>query len=232
MPATCASASAWTPTGVASTGTSHASASSTASPKPSRSEGTSTALAALTHSGTRSGSTPAERQQRHARSLRERARAIVALLGARWIGGEQDERLLGLQFELRACPRARQRPEAIEVHATRQHARAPARGASRQFLRERRGGGGEQPDRRQHRRGGQTRARVANVGAVHRQRAHSRRHDERRPRRQAEVRVDDLKARLRVTLAQRARRARERSGAGGNSYSSTSTPSSRRSADT
>ena len=57
-PSTPASACACIPTGVASTGTSHASASSTASPKPSRSEGTTTALAALTHSGTRSGSTP------------------------------------------------------------------------------------------------------------------------------------------------------------------------------
>ena len=45
------------PTGVASTGTSQASASSAASPKLSRSDGTSTALAALTHSGTWSGST-------------------------------------------------------------------------------------------------------------------------------------------------------------------------------
>ena len=51
-------ACAWTPTGVAATGTSHASASSTASPKPSRSLGTTTALAALTHNGTRVGATP------------------------------------------------------------------------------------------------------------------------------------------------------------------------------
>ncbi len=45
------------PTGVATTGTSQASASSTASPSPSRSDGITTALAALTHSGTSSGGT-------------------------------------------------------------------------------------------------------------------------------------------------------------------------------
>src|SRR5690348_3107129 len=56
-PAIPLSASGWIPTGVASTGTSHASASSTASPKPSRSDGTSTAFAALTHSGTSAGAT-------------------------------------------------------------------------------------------------------------------------------------------------------------------------------
>ncbi len=51
------------PTGVASTGTSQASASSAARPNPSRSDGTTTALAALTQSGTRSGSTSPQRQQ-------------------------------------------------------------------------------------------------------------------------------------------------------------------------
>ncbi len=57
VPSTSFSTSGAIPTGVLSTGTLQASASSAASPKPSRSEGTSTALAALTHSGTRSGST-------------------------------------------------------------------------------------------------------------------------------------------------------------------------------
>ena len=81
------------PTGVARTGTSQASASSTASPKPSRSDGTSTALAALTHRGTRSGSTRAERRAaRTPAASRERERAIVALLRTGGVGGEQEVR--------------------------------------------------------------------------------------------------------------------------------------------
>ncbi len=57
VPGTPASAWGAIPTGVASTGTSQASASSTASPNPSRSEGAITALTAFTHSGTADGST-------------------------------------------------------------------------------------------------------------------------------------------------------------------------------
>ena len=71
------------PTGVASTGTSQASASSTDKPKPSRSEGTSTQLAALIQSATLSGgtppsvssSTPAARASESARSWRFSLRA-------------------------------------------------------------------------------------------------------------------------------------------------------------
>jgi hypothetical protein len=56
VPATPARASAAIPTGVAITGTSHASASSTARPKLSRSDDEMTAFAALTHRGTADGS--------------------------------------------------------------------------------------------------------------------------------------------------------------------------------
>ena len=68
------------PTGVENTGTSQASASSTARPNPSRSEGTSTALAALTHSGTAAGLDVAESQQL-AHVAGDGLGAVVALLG-------------------------------------------------------------------------------------------------------------------------------------------------------
>ena len=99
-PAIPSSASGAIPTGVASTGTSHASASSTASPKPSRSDGTSTALAALTHSGTSSGCTSPSVSS--GTSPATAARAVEALLRARRVGGEQQAGRVGVEPEPRA----------------------------------------------------------------------------------------------------------------------------------
>ena len=127
VPATCASASVWMPTGVASTGTSHASASSTASPKPSRSDGTSTALAALTHSGTRSGSTPPSAAT-PPRSLRERGRDRGA---SRRAPDRLGTGRMAPQGRVRAAPRAcarasgRKRSRSTPQGST---ARAGARG--------------------------------------------------------------------------------------------------------
>ena len=107
------------PTGVARTGTSQASASSTASPNPSRSEGTSTALAALTHNGTWLGSTFSSIEQR--RVTGDGARAIVALLGAPGVGGEQQVGAARIEPERGASRGPRDRPEAFGVHAAREH---------------------------------------------------------------------------------------------------------------
>ena len=120
VPATPASASGWIPTGVASTGTSQASASSTASPKPSRSEGTSTALAALTHSGTSAGcdacrasAAPRRPRPARARSWRFSGRA----------GSAGNSRYGPLRVEAEGAPglRARDRPEAPHVDAAGEH---------------------------------------------------------------------------------------------------------------
>ena len=132
VPWTPSSASGWMPTGVASTGTSQASASSTARPKPSRSEGTSTALAALTHSGTRSGST-AEREQLGARPLGDRERAVMPLLGSRGVGREQQVGRSGSRPSSARAARARSAGSA-PVDSARQHLRAPARARARQLL--------------------------------------------------------------------------------------------------
>ena len=92
VPAIPSSASGWTPTGVASTGTSQASASSTARPKPSRSDGTSTTSAALTHDGTSSGGDVPERQELRPGALGDLAGAVGALLRAGGVGREEGER--------------------------------------------------------------------------------------------------------------------------------------------
>ena len=139
------------PTGVASTGTSQASASSTARPKPSRSDGTITALAALTHSGTRSGSTePSVSSVAPVRSATATARSCL-FSGRAGSAGNSRYGPRGRDRARRAparggsagsarCPRRRAAPRARR--------RAAAPGQRRQ---EWRGDGGGKVDQRQHR---------------------------------------------------------------------------------
>ncbi len=137
----------------------------------------------------------AERQQLDSRGVRERERAIVVLLRAGGVCGKQEVRQPGVQAQLGACLRAGKRMEAIEVHAAGQHLRAPPRRPSGQFAHQRRGGGGEQVDQRQYGGGGDARAGMAEVCAVHRQRTHSGRDREGGPGGEAKVRVHDVEAR-------------------------------------
>ena len=154
-PSTSSRASGWMPTGVASTGTSQASASSTASPKPSRSEGTRTALAALIHRGTLDGVDAAQREQLDLDRARERERAVVALLRAGGVGCEQQVRPRGVEAQLGARLRSWQRAEALEIHAAGQHLRpAPCRAARQSPAR-------AEPRRRREGRSSGSAARVA-----------------------------------------------------------------------
>ena len=141
------SASGAIPTGVASTGTSQASASSVASPNPSRSDGTSTALAALTNSGTRSGSTPPSVSS--ARVAGDLLRAIEALLGPRRVGREQHVRAVGIEPELGARVGARRcglkRPSVDAAGST---ARRPGGAAQRGICSRQRLGDRRRRDRR------------------------------------------------------------------------------------
>ena len=220
-PATPSSACGCTPTGVASTGTSHASASNAASPNPSASEGTTTALAAFTHSGTCSGATPPRvcscTDPRRGGflsppvaggaapcaelSARERHRAVVALAGACGVRREQQAGGMRVQTQLGAGARARDRVEALHVHAARQHLHLPPpRRARGQLEGELRGGGGNQVHQREHRTGGHTGAGVAHVGAVHGQPSDPRARRKRRPGGEAEMGMHHVQA-LRVLRA-------------------------------
>ncbi len=226
-PSMPASASGWMPTGVASTGTSQASASSTARPKPSRSEGTSTALAALIQSGTRVGLDAAEREQLDVAGAARGA--VEALLGPRGVGGEEQVGRVAREPELGArAPRARSGGSARGRRRTgstcaRRAARGPAarRASAAETV-------ASEVDARQRGAGEQARARVAQVGAVERQRACARAHGQRGPGGQPEVRVDHVEAlRARSGGAARGAAARARAGRAGTRSSSTSTSSQR-----
>ena len=215
VPGTSRSASGWTPTGVASTGTSQASASSTARPKPSCSDGTRTALTAFTHSGTTSGSIPPSVNSCAPLACASGEGAIVALARAGRVRGEQHVGRPLAQAELRTRVGPRKRAEALDVHAAGEHDCTPPRCPRRQLGGEAGGRGGEQVQDRQRRGSGQARARVADVGAVDGQRPHPCWHRHRRPRGQAEVRVHDVEpARPAEAPAQcRRRRVQQRAGA-------------------
>jgi ribonuclease PH len=131
----------------------------------------------------------AERQQLDADGVRERERAVVALLRASWVSGEQEVGTGGVEAQLGACRAPRQRLEALEVHAAGQDLRAPSRGSAGEFRSELGGDRAEHVHQRAHRSGQQARARVAYVGAVHGERAHACADCKSGPRGQAEVGV-------------------------------------------
>ena len=150
------SASGWMPTGVASTGTSQASASSTASPKPSRVGGHEHGVGGVDpqrHAlGARRRRAPAARRP----SPGERERAIVALLaGARGRRRTAGRAASGPAPARRAPARGgwdRKRSRSTPHGSTCARARARRPG---KFRRERGGDGREQVDQRQHGGGGQ-----------------------------------------------------------------------------
>ena len=99
------SAAGWTPTGVASTGTSQASASSTARPKPSRvgrdehGVGGVDPVAAPRRAGRRPSVSSCARRRGHL------ARAVGALPRPRRVGGEEHERPVGVEAQRARAPR-------------------------------------------------------------------------------------------------------------------------------
>ena len=98
---------------------------------PRARRGRATALAALTHSGTRAGSTPPSVSSSAPTRCASASGEVVALVGARGVGGEQQVGARGVEAELGARLRALDRAEALEVDAAGQHDGAPARGARR-----------------------------------------------------------------------------------------------------
>ena len=115
-----------------------------ASPNPSRSEGTSTALAALTHSGTASGVDVAQAEQRDlAGDLR--GAPVEALLGPRGVGGEQQAGRSGSSPSSARASRAVDRSEAVQIDAARAApATRPPDGPARNLARQRLGDHGDQ----------------------------------------------------------------------------------------
>ncbi len=118
----------------------------------------------------------------------------MALLGAGGIGAEQQEGTLARQAQLQARLLAADRLEAIEIHAARQHSGA-ASGSTGDPCGKFGGDGRGEVDAAEDRPCGQPRARVGEVGAVHRQRPHPGGDHERWPGGQAEVRVYDVELR-------------------------------------
>ncbi len=135
-----------------------------------------------------------EREQLDLHRPRQCERAVVALLGAGGIGSEQQVGLLGVEAQLGARLRAGEWAEALEIHAAGQHLRTFPRRTPGQLAHERGGDGGEKIDQRQRGPGRQAGAGVAQVGAVHGQRAHAGGNGEGRPGGEAEVGVDDVEA--------------------------------------
>ena len=165
--------------------------------------------------------------QRHARRARRR-RASAArrrpprelaprswrFSGATGSAGNSRNGAAGSSPSSARASRAGQRAEALECRRRRAapaRARAPRAAAARG---ERRRDGREEVDQGRDRARGQARAGVAQVGAVHRQRADPRRHRERGPGGQAEVGVDDVEA-LRPRRSGGAARAPRRASARG-----------------
>ena len=197
------------PTGVESTGTSHASASSTASPNPSRSDGREHRVGGVDPQRHLRRLDAPERQQLDVAG--DRARAVVALLGPARVGGEQEVGAVRAQAELRAGLGARDRREAAPCRRRRGAPRSasgspsaePARAAAARPRPRGRAAAG--------RRCVSARERGCDeVGAVERDRVRVRADRERRPRGQPEVGVDDVEALAAVAAAKRRRRARVR----------------------
>ena len=195
------------PVGVPNAGTPQASASITARPNPSFADGTSTALAALIQYGTSSGGTPPSVEQLDvARGLDG---PVVALQRPRRIVREQQVRAVGVEPEPLTRLAPRDRPEARRVDADGQDRDAPLVARARDVLAElARDGRGQRGER-------QRRARD-HVGAAHEQVVAVQGHhdraepgEQRRPRGEPEVRVDDVEALPAVAAAQVDRRAGE-----------------------
>ena len=234
VPATARRASGCTPTGVASTGTSQASASSTARPNPSRSDRDEHGVGRVDPKRHERRVDAAERTQLDARAARERKRPVVALLPTRGARGEQHEASLvrrGRAAPGRACGESGESARGPHRRA------APGRGAART------GPGARRPAAPMRRRRcpsagspSAVSARVRGtreVAAVDGQRAHARSHGERRPGAEAEVGVDDVESlRPLGAGADRARRAPAHAFRARSRTAPPSTPSRRRRAST
>jgi hypothetical protein len=149
-----------------------------------------------------------EREQRHV--ARRLPRAVEPLERARRIVREEQVRARGIEAEPLACLRPRDRAEALERDPDRQDRDAPLRARAREVGAER------ARDRGRQRRERKRRA-CHEPGATYEQVVAMQRHDdrpaprgERRQRREAEVRVDDV---VRRAAQRPVRRARARAAA-------------------
>ncbi len=133
-----------------------------------------------------------ECQQRHVAG--DHLGAVVALLGSRGIGREQQVAPVLIEAELTPRGRALDRPEPSDIDPARQHLEAAAHQAARQERRQRIGHRRHQPLERDRRQRHGARARVDEVGPVERHRVCAGPHRHRRPCGQPEVGVDDVEA--------------------------------------
>jgi hypothetical protein len=131
-------------------------------------------------------------------------RAVEALARARRVGREEQAGLVGRQAQALARLGARDRGEAIEVDAARQHGHAAAAAGAGHLARELGADRRHEVDERQRRARDPARARVAQVGAVEGHDVLRARQRERGPRGEAEVGVDDVEALVAIPAAQRA----------------------------
>ena len=141
-----------------------------------------------------------ERQE--SRVLRRLLRAVEALDGPRRVGREEQAGLVGRHADALARLGARDRREAIQVHAAGQHRDASALPGAGDLARQLRADGRDEVDEGQRRAGDPPRARMAQVGAVERHDVRRAAQRERGPRREPEVRVDDVEALAAMPTAQ------------------------------
>jgi hypothetical protein len=144
-----------------------------------------------------------ERQE--SRVARHLLRAVEALHGPRGVGREEQARLVGHQAQALARLGPRDRLEAVEVDAARQHGDAPAPAGARHLARELGADGRDEVEERQRRAGDPPRARVAQVGPVESHDVLRAGQRQRGPGREPEVRMDDVEALAAVPAAQGAR---------------------------
>ena len=140
------------------------------------------------------GSTPPSVSSSAPTRPRELERAVMALLRPGGVGGKEQVGPVGIESERGSAPAARERSGGSARDRRRMAVPVPGARAARGVPRQRLGDGREEVDQRQHRAGGQPRARVAQVGPVDGQRAHARWNREGRPRGQPVVGVDDVEA--------------------------------------
>ena len=129
-------------------------------------------------------------------------RAVEALQGPRRVVREEQVAPAGVEPEALPCLCARDRAEALEVDPHREHRHAPRGARAGQLAAELARDGGGERRQRQDRPREAVRARVEQVVAVERHDHGPESRGDRRPRREAEVRVDDVEPRPPVPPAQ------------------------------
>jgi glutamate racemase len=133
---------------------------------------------------------------------RNRQRPVVTLLGATWIGGEQEVWPFSVEAKCGTCLGPGNRPEAPQVDSAREHRDLTVHRPARNLASERLRDGRREVDEAQRRQRDRARAWVGQIGAVHRHGPRPAGRSEGGPRSQPEVGMNHVEAIVAVAAAQ------------------------------